>query len=161
MNEVIRARHEELFRTLVPDSGFAETFAGELVRAVSRIEYRFQNDGDHIGVGYGNETCNAAARFIRESLPESEMDYIVQVMWGLEDDEAYSKAVDALIEEEVKLIERRPEFLEEENDFDMYDFAEPCDYRWGQEEEEEEDELSWSELRDIELAEYPPLSCKY
>lgn len=42
-----------LFAELVPASGKADTVAGEIVRAVSRIGYRNYNDGDHIGVGYG------------------------------------------------------------------------------------------------------------
>lgn len=44
-----------LFSELVPASGKADTVAGEIVRAVSRIGYRNYNDGDHIGVGYGKE----------------------------------------------------------------------------------------------------------
>ena len=44
-----------LFSELVPVSGKADTVAGEIVRAVSRISYRNYNDGDHIGVGYGKE----------------------------------------------------------------------------------------------------------
>ena len=53
-----------LFAELVPASGKADTVAGEIVRAVSRIGYRNYNDGDHIGVGYGKQTCNPAARYL-------------------------------------------------------------------------------------------------
>lgn len=55
---------DKLFDELVPKSGKAESLAGELVRAASRICYRFFNDGDMVGVGYGKETCNPAARFL-------------------------------------------------------------------------------------------------
>ena len=55
-------RINALFEELVPASGKADTVAGEIIRAVSRIIYRNYNDGDHVGVGYGNETCNPVSR---------------------------------------------------------------------------------------------------
>ena len=64
----IKAIDEKLngmFEELVPPTGKADTLAGEIVRAICRIGYRNWNDGDHIGVGYGNETCNAAARYLQ------------------------------------------------------------------------------------------------
>lgn len=57
-------RIEDLFEELVPTSGKADTVAGEIIRAIARISYRNYNDGDHIGVGYGNETCNPPARYL-------------------------------------------------------------------------------------------------
>ena len=59
-------RINALFEELVPVSGKADTVAGEIVRAVTRIAYRNWNDGDHVGVGYGKETCNPAARYLME-----------------------------------------------------------------------------------------------
>ena len=57
-------RINKLFKELVPETGKADSLAGELVRAMSRIGYRFYNDGDQLGIGYGKETCNPAARFL-------------------------------------------------------------------------------------------------
>lgn len=54
----------ELFEELVPASGKADTVAGEIIRAISRLCYCNYNDGDHLGVGYGNETCNPAGRYL-------------------------------------------------------------------------------------------------
>ena len=48
-------RINKLFKELVPDTGKADSLAGELVRAMSRIGYRFYNDGDQLGIGYGKE----------------------------------------------------------------------------------------------------------
>ena len=31
---------------------------------MSRIAYRFYNDGDMVNIAYGKETCNPAARFL-------------------------------------------------------------------------------------------------
>ena len=39
-------RINKLFKELVPETGKADSLAGELVRAMSRIAYRFYNDGD-------------------------------------------------------------------------------------------------------------------
>ena len=58
------AELEELFDQLVPEIGSAETVAGEIVRAICQIGYRCYNDGDHLGVGYGRETCNPAGRYL-------------------------------------------------------------------------------------------------
>ena len=58
-----------LFGDLVPSSGKCDSLAGEMVRAAARIGYRFVNDGDQIGIGYGKETCNAAARFLIQKAP--------------------------------------------------------------------------------------------
>ena len=44
--------------------GKATTVGGELVRAANQILARFENDGDKIGIGYGKETVNPAARYI-------------------------------------------------------------------------------------------------
>ena len=50
---------------MVPDTGKAESLAGERIRAISRIGYRYYNDGDQLGIDYGKETCNPAGRFLR------------------------------------------------------------------------------------------------
>ena len=41
-------RINKLFKELVPETGKADSLAGELVRAMSRIAYRFYNDGDMV-----------------------------------------------------------------------------------------------------------------
>lgn len=38
--------YEELFDKLVPADGMADTYAGELLRAASKLYYRYFNDGD-------------------------------------------------------------------------------------------------------------------
>ena len=42
-----------IFDTLVAPQGKSETVEGELVRAISRIGYRYNNDGDYFYKGYG------------------------------------------------------------------------------------------------------------
>jgi hypothetical protein len=75
-------RLNDLFDELVPSSGKAESLAGELVRATARIGYRFYNDGDQIGIGYGKETCNPAARFLIKKAPREIAD-LTAGLWGM------------------------------------------------------------------------------
>lgn len=53
-----------MFNELVPGSGNADNLGGELLRAAERIAYRYWNDGDKAGEGYGRETVNPAVRFM-------------------------------------------------------------------------------------------------
>jgi hypothetical protein len=58
---------------LVPSSGPAETVAGEIVRALNRIEYRWFNSGDRYYEGYGFETLASPVQFIIETLDTEEV----------------------------------------------------------------------------------------
>lgn len=60
---------EELFEKYVPSTGTANTVGGEILRAMARIIYRFYNDGDMVGVGYGNETVNSSNRYLCDTVP--------------------------------------------------------------------------------------------
>lgn len=53
-----------MFDALVPGSGNADNLGGEILRAAERIAYRYYNDGDRAGEGYGRETVNPAVRFL-------------------------------------------------------------------------------------------------
>lgn len=64
-NDKIWKEFEDEF---VPDSGMADSVAGEIVRAMDRLLYRWFNDGDMVGVGYGNETCNSSNRFLESAV---------------------------------------------------------------------------------------------
>ncbi|MBR1602012.1 MAG: hypothetical protein IJ667_01060, partial [Synergistaceae bacterium] len=64
IKEIYEARFNELFDELVPSKDKADSLAGELIRAVSRIGHRYYNDGDMLGVGWGRETVNPAGRFL-------------------------------------------------------------------------------------------------
>lgn len=104
---VENVRLTEMFDELVPPSGAAQSLAGELVRAVSKIGYRFYNDGDVIGIGYGNETCNAPARFLIYNLPKKGAE-IVSCMWGNHDDDSYEKLLEELEQFIVDYIDTTP-----------------------------------------------------
>ena len=78
---LVEKKIDEMFERLVPVSGSCETVAGEIVRALSKIVYRFYNDGDCIGVEYGNETCNAAARYLMKNT-NFDVYRVIKEMWS-------------------------------------------------------------------------------
>lgn len=110
----------DLFDGLVPMSGKADSLAGELVRAASRIGYRFFNDGDQLGIGYGRETCNPAGRFIIANTPR-EVGDTVAILWGQADEDFYETHLDAMIGAIVDYIEANPQ-LRNEPTQDMWSY---------------------------------------
>lgn len=128
MNEKTNARIDRLFDELVPRTGKADSLAGEIIRAICRIGYRFTNDGDCLGIGYGKETCNPAGRFLEENTNE-EIAGIVRMMWGNPDESAYEKQLDALAEAVLEYVESHPELRSRETEdmFSYYDADEDVD----------------------------------
>lgn len=133
-------RINALFEELVPFSGAAETVAGEIIRATCRIGYRWMNDGDQLGIGYGKETVNPAGRYLAAKCS----DEIAKQVWNLmydpiyDDsyDGAYNKALDGLEEAVLAYIEAHPELKTTENTEDMWDYRN---------EDEDVDDTGWDE----------------
>lgn len=134
-------RINALFEELVPASGAAETVAGEIIRATCRIGYRWVNDGDQLGIGYGKETCNPAARYLGAKCD----DKVARLLWSLmydpiyDDsyDGAYTKALDEVNEAILEYIENHPELKSQENKEDMWNYR-----------DEDEDVDDWDEEED-------------
>ena len=130
-------RLDELFYELVPTIGKADSLAGELVRAICRIGYRYFNDGDHIGVGYGKETCNPSARFLRKHasiLGDTGITSDIDALWGARDEAFYQNKLSQLEEKVVSLIDTHPELRELETE-DMFSCTIPTEDRDDYEEE--------------------------
>lgn len=137
-------RLHELFKEHVPATGQAETIRGELVRAVMRIGYRFYNDGDQIGRGYGNHTCNAAGRYIqrygnykmREKLDQMWDGSILPYDYVMTDDK-YEEYLEELIDATVDYLDGEDPALNEKTP-DMFSFSkdEDEDYEYDEEEDE-------------------------
>lgn len=130
-------RINKLFEELVPASGKAESLAGELVRAMGRIGYRFYNDGDQVGIGYGKETCNPAARFLIKKGNKEVSDLVVSI-WGIYSETAYEKLLDILTGAVADYVESHPELRElpTEDMWDYYDKDEDVDDSWDEEDED-------------------------
>ena len=129
-------RINQLFEELVPASSKAESLAGELVRAMARIGYRWYNDGDQVGIGYGRETCNPAARFLIHK-GNKEVSDLAAAIWGLHSEEAYEKLLDLLAGAVADYVESHPELrtLPTTDMWDLYDPDEDMD-DWDEEEED-------------------------
>ena len=125
----------ELFHELVPPVGKADTVAGEIIRATSRIGFRFTNDGDHLGIDYGNETCNPAGRYLQRVCNTS-IKLTIAYLWGLEDKEEYKYVLNDLFQEVVEFIERHPELTTTKNDIDMLSLLKPEDLYQPEDDEE-------------------------
>lgn len=124
MTTTAEKRLNQLFDELVPARGAAKTVAGEIVRAISRIGYRNYNDGDHIGVGYGNETCNPAARYLSAKCGEA-VNAAIDAIWGDAYDERYDKGLAALEQAVLDWLEEHPELQTTENKEDMWNYRVP------------------------------------
>ena len=140
-------RLNTLFEELVPMSGKADSLAGELVRAASRIGYRFFNDGDQLGIGYGKETCNPAGRFLLKKAPK-EIGDLVAALWGMQSEDGYEAVLDILVGKVADYVEANPNLRSQPTE-DMWDFRdkyEDVDDSWEEDEEEDyEEEEDWED----------------
>ena len=147
-------RINKLFEEPVPMSGKADSLAGELVRAISRIGYRFSNDGDLVNIGYGKETCNPAARFLIAK-GNHEISDLTVALWEIFSEDAYEKVLDTLEGAVADYIEQNPD-LRNQPAKDMWDFKdeeEDQDDSWMDEEEDDWEEEEYDE-EDYEEEDY-------
>ena len=134
--EMIREKLDALFEELVPPMGKADSLAGEIIRAVSRIGYRFFNDGDQLGIGYGKETCNPAGRFLIKRTNDKIAD-IASGMFGLYAEEKYEEQLKDLLYAVAEYVEGNPELRQTETD-DMFDYRDKYEDVDDSDDEDEE-----------------------
>ena len=114
---------DNLFDKLVPDSGKCDTLAGELIRAVNKIDYRWYNDGDRWFEDYGIETAGPAAMLIINFEHDDENPYYdFMIDWAKDnlDNDDYDTKVEQLKNSISAYIENHIELLAMETK-DMYD----------------------------------------
>jgi len=143
LNPDTETRMNELFEELVPLSGKAESKAGEIVRAASRIGYRWFNDGDMVNHGYGKETCNAAARFLMNNCNYS-IEKVLGLMGrdGYISDDDYQDLLEELCEEVIQFVDENPSLREVETE-DMYDWFNEDEDRDDSYDEEDEEKFEY------------------
>lgn len=113
---------EKAMSALVPPSGSADTLAGELIRAISRLMYRYYNDGDLFYEGDGVESCGAPAHFIYVKVDDA-YDKLVETAEDGLTGEKYENALNELAKIIEKYItEENPESLIEPNQEDMWSY---------------------------------------
>ena len=103
------------FEELVPDSGKADTVAGELIRAIERIRYRDYNDGDIFYSGYGLETAGDSASYLADMGYEEDL---IEIAENELEENDYTKALNALWAKITSDIEKSPELLATPNEVD-------------------------------------------
>lgn len=135
-------RLSKLFDELVPDMGKAENLAGELVRAINRIGYRFCNDGDMVNIAYGKKTCNAPARFLIAKGNHEIADLTV-ALWEIFSEDAYEKVLDTLEGAVADYIEQNPDLRNQ-----------PTEDMWSFKDEDEDQDDSWMEEEDYDEEDY-------
>lgn len=115
----------KLFNELVPGNGTAETVAGELVRAIAKVQYRDYNDGDVFYEGYGLETCAPAAAFLMNFDGDEDYEEIEEGLKDIEDkslsDSEYTAALDSIADSLTQYIMSHPALLTQHNEKDMWD----------------------------------------
>jgi hypothetical protein len=141
---------EILFDALVPGSGHADNLGGELLRAAERIAYRYYNDGDKAGEGYGRETVNPAVRYMMfavrpttSPLYDIVKDFYRFIDYGCNvNDKEYESMVMQLLKLTViHIVENK--LWDVPNQKDMLDFKDPkvdVDIRYDWEDDDYEDE---------------------
>lgn len=116
----MRVITQELFNAYVPVCGKADTVKGEVLRAFARIECRYYNDGDCIGTDYGNETCNAPARYLSEKVPDAKL--FIGQMWGKSPSAEYKRLLNGFEAVIIDAIRERPNEFNASNSDDMWDW---------------------------------------
>ena len=129
-----------LFAELVPACGKADTVAGEIIRATSRIGFRWWNDGDMIGAGYGNETCNPAARYLLNVGDAGVADAVLN-MWSNGhyycNETEYERLMHQLNKEVLRFLEDHPDLKYAANTEDMFDYFDEYEDKDDYEDEED------------------------
>ena len=119
---------ETAFEKLVPNSGKAETVAGEIVRAMMRVLYRDYNDGDKFFMGYGLETCGGSIVYLMDVIGErfaSKVDDILQDSYRFTSefpDALYTKYINELKDIVVEYLLDHEELFATENTEDSREY---------------------------------------
>lgn len=136
-----------LWDKYVPASGTAETIGGEILRAMSRIIYRFYNDGDMVGVGYGNETCNSSDRYLKIVVPN----YISLDQFNGAQEAEYEMLMLKNHRTVFTFLQQNPHIFEVQNATDSRETSEE-DYRRGRDYDDYEecgcDEPEWEDYEE-------------
>lgn len=119
---------DKLFDTLVPDSGVADTIAGEVIRALNRVDYRDFNDGEVFFEGDGLETCGPSMAFVAEffidkfndsedtdTAAQTIYDKIIDIAESQLTDSEYTSAISELEKQVVAWIKEHEDILVEPN----------------------------------------------
>jgi len=133
--------NDVLFSKYVPKQGKADTLLGEQLRAINKIVYRYENDGDMYGNGYGVETVNAPVKFLRSLYEEKSIPGLSGILSSLKnaaktnDTAEYEYNIQRLknvmVNADWKTLKK---LADTKNDEDMYSFEDDTKYDDDEEE---------------------------
>ena len=126
----------------MPPSGKADTLAGEIIRAMDRIVYRWYNDGDTVDEYGGSEYnhCKGANFFLMEHVPGFET--LESKTLGFFSDNEYEDEVCKRLKFVYNYLSNHPEVFETENTEDFLDLSPFEPYN---DEDEDEDDGFWND----------------
>lgn len=101
------------------------------------IGYRFYNDGDQVGMGYGKQTCNPPARFLA-SVTSIAIADMIRALWQVTDEAAYERLLEIVTEMTMDYIDAHPE-LREQPAPDMWHYRDEQEDRVDYDEDDETD----------------------
>lgn len=94
---------DSIFHELVPSKGPAGTVAGEVIRAIGKVGYRYYNDGDVYYQGYGLETVAPSMQYILDFISQygekddqDKIKKLVQDQMIQYDDRGYEEHLDSI-----------------------------------------------------------------
>ena len=130
---ILESKINDLTEQYVCPEGKCETLAGEILRAYNRIIYRYYNDGDVAGEGYGRETVNPALRFLFSQLPSIKQFFEINYYDKSIDyrDYDYETILNKIGFMILDHFEKHPELFTETNYFNMWNFAVDSDREWN------------------------------
>jgi hypothetical protein len=102
--------YHKLYAALVPDQGNCQTVEGEILRAISKLYYRFYNDGDLVRyIRHDINLPTAAHRFLCNVLP-AEFNTALAELRSLardHDEKLYAKAMETLTDRIIQWIKAK------------------------------------------------------
>jgi hypothetical protein len=134
---VIAADFFVLTENLVPDIGNSETVFGEMLRAINRILYRWENDGDRFSERYGIETCGSSAIYLSQICPLKSLfePVLFKAECRNDDNEYYAeveKLANIIVNPKFVSKEEREKLISEKNTINSRDdFSEKAIAKWG------------------------------
>lgn len=116
------AKFQKFFNDLVGWEGPSETLEGEIVRAVSRIVYRYYNDGDVYYEGYGCTTVGPCHAFLTSDkcpLKEELKEVFDKAEYN---DSLYESMLYTIVEIVLSYLEKNSTLTLNEEGLDMWNF---------------------------------------
>ena len=106
-----------LFNELVPDSGKADTFAGELVRAIMDLIYNYKQNKYFFYEGDGLERCGSSAQYLIDHGYEDDFAEIIKNIYSIDSSE-YENILISIADKIIRDINDNSHYFSERNDID-------------------------------------------